>query len=109
MAEAGAGSGAGLRIILKKTGPFPHVTVQSEMAEEKWDRAQHVFLAAVDVAEGERERFLDEACEGDSGLRAEVESLLLADRGSAEFLTSLVENEAMRLLGPPPKKPRQGT
>ena len=79
------------------------------MPEEKWDRAQNVFLSAADLAPGERDGFLDEACEGDPGLRAEVESLLRADRGSSEFLTSLVESEAIRLLGPRRKRPRRET
>jgi hypothetical protein len=39
------------------------------MPEEIWDRAQRVFLVAADLAPGERDRFLDEACEEDPGLR----------------------------------------
>jgi len=69
------------------------------MPEETWDRAQNVFLSAADLTPGERERFLDEACKDDPGLREEVESLIRADQGSAEFLTLLVESEAARLLG----------
>src|ERR1035438_774665 len=38
------------------------------MPEEKWDRAQSLFLAAADLTPGERERFLDEACSGRSWL-----------------------------------------
>jgi hypothetical protein len=68
------------------------------MSAERWDRAQKLFLAAADLAPPERQCFLDEACEDDSGLRAEVESLIRADPGSAEFLASLVR-EAARLLG----------
>jgi hypothetical protein len=79
------------------------------MSTEKWNRAQNVFLAAADLAPPERGRFLDEACEGDPGLRSEVESLIRADRGSAEFLTSLVESEAVRLLGTRRKSQRRRT
>ena len=79
------------------------------MPEEKWDRAQSVFLSAADLAPVERARFLNEACEGDPYLRAEVESLIRADHGSAEFLTFLVERETTRLLGPRPKRRRKET
>jgi hypothetical protein len=69
------------------------------MSAERWDRAQKLFLAAADLAPPERQCLLDEACQGDPGLRAEVESLIRADRGSTEFLASLVRREATRLLG----------
>jgi hypothetical protein len=48
-----------------------------------------MFLAALDRPAGaERDRYLDAACAGDHGLRAEVESLLSAAARAGEFLAA---------------------
>jgi WD40 repeat protein/serine/threonine protein kinase len=55
------------------------------MTEEPSDRVQALFDRAADLTGAEREAFLDAACQGDPGLRAEVEELLrYADRTSED-------------------------
>jgi serine/threonine-protein kinase len=49
---------------------------------ELWQRVKHVLVGALERPRHERAAFLDDACAGDSALRAEVESLLAADAGS---------------------------
>ncbi len=68
------------------------------MLREKWDQAQRLFLAAADLAPAEQALFLNKYCADDRELRAEVESLILADTGSAEYIASAVESEASRLF-----------
>lgn len=45
-----------------------------------WKRAEVLFAACVDMPAADRPAFLDEACEGDSALRALVDDLLAGDR-----------------------------
>ncbi len=42
-------------------------------------RVDEVFLDAADLEEPDRSHYLDSACSGDAEIRAEVDSLLLAD------------------------------
>jgi WD40 repeat protein/predicted Ser/Thr protein kinase len=49
------------------------------MAEERRARVRTLFDRAVELPSGERAAFLDSACGGDAGLRAEVEGLLAFD------------------------------
>ncbi|HEX3744931.1 MAG TPA: tetratricopeptide repeat protein [Bryobacteraceae bacterium] len=67
---------------------------------ELWSRTESLFLAALEIPENARARFLDGACGGDARLRAEVESLLAFDHGEedlqAKFHTaaaSIVDND----------------
>ena len=73
-----------------------------------WDQTQSLFLAAADLSPSELAIFLDDTCAGDAGLRAEVESLIAADRGSAELITGAIENEAARLLDSQARHDRLG-
>jgi len=59
----------------------------SEPGGTRWRRLEEIFAAARGLDGEARERFLDEACGGDSELRAEVASLLLHHRGD-DFLES---------------------
>ncbi len=63
-----------------------------------WDQAQSLFFAAADLPPSERATFLDGSCAGDAELRAEVESLIAADRGSAEVIAGAIGSEAARVL-----------
>jgi serine/threonine-protein kinase len=47
-----------------------------EMTAERWSRIEAVFARALELSGEQRSRFLDEACNSDAQLRAEVESLL---------------------------------
>jgi serine/threonine protein kinase len=56
---------------------------------ERWDRVKELLHQALPLVPEQRARFLDEACSSDDALRAEVESLLLADEGiRSSFLQS---------------------
>lgn len=46
------------------------------MGNERWQKLQQVFKGAVELAESERADYLDQACDGDEELRAEVSGLL---------------------------------
>src|SRR5262245_42318833 len=45
-------------------------------ADPHWRNLQEIFLAAIELAPGERRNYLDRACGQDSSLRDAVESLL---------------------------------
>jgi serine/threonine protein kinase/Tfp pilus assembly protein PilF len=56
------------------------------MKAERWKRVNDLFQSAVERAPGERAAFLDEVCQGDEGLRREVESLLTAYERAENFI-----------------------
>ena len=60
------------------------------MTDRNDDRATEIFLKAADLPPAERERFLQEACEGNTALREEVESLLAHDKKASEVLGKFV-------------------
>jgi eukaryotic-like serine/threonine-protein kinase len=66
-----------------------------------WERVQDIFLTAADLPEAEQAAFLDTACDGDAGLREEVESLLRADREGEGVLASAIETAAESILEEP--------
>jgi serine/threonine protein kinase len=57
-------------------------------AADRWEDVERLYHAALARADGERARFLREACAGDEALRREVESLLTYDRGVDQFLST---------------------
>jgi len=50
------------------------------------ERAEELFLSALDIDPADRPFFLDETCSEDAALRAEVELLLAAHEGLGDFL-----------------------
>ena len=66
-------------------------------SRESWKRLEDLFYRALEVDPGKRAPFLDEACGDDLDLRREVQSLLDAVPGSADFLSQPVENAARDL------------
>lgn len=72
----------------------------------RFARIEALLDAALDTPEAERERWLDEACEGDPPLRAEVARLLDAMARSVGFLEQPIEDSSLpddlagRRLGP---------
>ncbi len=63
-----------------------------EVAErEQWRRVKQILATAIEQGPGERDVYLDRACAGDSALRAEVESLLVAHDG-ADFTAGTPED-----------------
>src|SRR5262245_40010576 len=67
------------------------------MTQERWSRLEEIFGAAIDLQPGERERYLTEACLGDSGLLEDVRAMLAVDGKAAAFLTEGIQREAERL------------
>ena len=66
--------------------------------EDSWDRAKELFLSAADLPPARIDQFLDEACEGDQELRAEIESLLAADRKNGSGIQAAIETDAAQLF-----------
>jgi serine/threonine protein kinase/tetratricopeptide (TPR) repeat protein len=54
--------------------------------DARWQQVEGLFLAAVELAPSERAAFLDEHCDGDPELRAEIESLVRSADLAPEFL-----------------------
>ena len=53
---------------------------------ERWERVNSIFDDAVELAEPERARFLEQECGDDRELRAEVDSLLASDAEASQFI-----------------------
>ena len=51
------------------------------------DREEQIFAGALAVPEGERQRFLDQACAGDAELRKRIEALLEAHASAGGFMS----------------------
>jgi len=68
------------------------------MNRERWHRIEEVLDEALELPAEEVSAFLDRACAGDGALRADVESLLDADRRAAGFLASPASAAAASLL-----------
>src|SRR5262245_58205456 len=49
------------------------------MDPARWSQIEELFLKALELPAEDRKRFLDQACQGDDSLRAEVNSLLACD------------------------------
>ena len=58
----------------------------SRLTVERWLRVEPILDRALELPPAARASFLDEACADDSGLRADAEALLDAERRSASFL-----------------------
>jgi serine/threonine-protein kinase len=56
------------------------------MEQERWQRAEAIFHAALEQEPAARRSYLAEACEGDEALRRDVELLLSKDQGAGGFL-----------------------
>jgi serine/threonine-protein kinase len=56
------------------------------MDQSRWKKVEELFHAALEREPGDRDAFLNEACNGDSELRREIESLVAAAEPKFEFL-----------------------
>ena len=56
------------------------------MSPERWQRVDRLFQSALLQPTAERERFVQQACDGDRGLEQEVWSLLSSYRQAGSFL-----------------------
>jgi tetratricopeptide (TPR) repeat protein len=70
----------------------------TEADPERWRRIEPILDRALDLPAEERRAFLDEACGGDSRLRADVEALLAADEQAGGFLGAPAGEYAADLL-----------
>jgi serine/threonine-protein kinase len=66
---------------------------------QRWRRIDALFQAACDRSPAERAGFLDEACGGDDGLRAEIESLLASADVPLDFIRQPVMAAAQEVSG----------
>ena len=59
----------------------------SKMSDsQRWQRVKEIFDGALELHGAEREGFLDRACDGDTSVRAEVESLLRSYEVAGSFM-----------------------
>src|SRR5262249_20846869 len=63
----------------------PHVALGA-VAKAKTMNEQSIFTAALELDPAERQRFLDEACGNDPGLRQRVERLIASHEAAASFM-----------------------
>jgi serine/threonine protein kinase len=72
-----------------------------EMAEDRWDKIEATFHAALRCPSQERSAFLDNACGSDSELRSEVESLIREAAETENFMESPAGGLSIDSLGLP--------
>jgi eukaryotic-like serine/threonine-protein kinase len=73
------------------------------MTSDRWEQINRIYDAAAEIEEKKRASFLDEACQEDSELRREVESLLATHARVGGFLEkAAVEEVAKSLKEEPP-------
>ena len=58
------------------------------MNAETWEQLKSLFHSALEVDEGHRAAFLDQACEGNAELRSRIERLLASHEEAGSFLVS---------------------
>ncbi len=68
------------------------------MSRTRHEQVTEVFAAARRLAVAQREAYLDEACGGDTGLRAKVESLLAQDARTQADIDAAIDGGAARVL-----------
>src|SRR5262245_20375085 len=79
------------------------------MANDRWQRIDELYHAALERPASERAAFLLTACDGDEALRREVESLLASDDEAGSFLAESAMGVAARQLTQSPVPSRVGT
>jgi Tol biopolymer transport system component len=70
----------------------------SSMEPERWWRIEQLFHAALEREESQRAAFLAAACQGDEGLRREVESLLARQKQAENFMETPAVEVAAKAL-----------
>src|SRR5262245_21293604 len=68
------------------------------MTPERWQRVNDLFQSVADRTPEERTTFLQTACQGDEGLRREVESLIASYERAQNFIESPAYEVAPELL-----------
>jgi len=65
---------------------------------ERWQTIERLYHSALELGEGERAAFLEQACGGDESLRREVTSLVAQSEGADSFLEAPAMEVAARAL-----------
>ena len=68
------------------------------MSDLQWENLKEIFHAAVELPSGEREAYLDKACEGNQSLRSAVDSLIKSHEGTNHFIDSPAYQAAAAML-----------
>ncbi len=74
------------------------VSTDYEMNSERWQKVKNLFDAVVELAPGERGRFLDKSCGADKNLRRDVENLLASLDDAESFMESPAVGEFASLI-----------
>lgn len=77
------------------------------MLPERWHKLEEVFQAAADLPEGQRSRFLKEACGDDQALRREVEEMLAAS--TLDLIRDVIESTSDSMAAEADQDPLVGT
>jgi eukaryotic-like serine/threonine-protein kinase len=72
------------------------------MTPERWRQVEHLYHAALARESSSRGRFLDEACDGDTDLRARVESMVEAHEHAGSFIQMPAFEASSELADPAP-------
>ncbi len=64
------------------------------MAPDRWQLIKALFASALDIDAPDRPSWLDEQCQADATVRAEVESLLAAHAAPIDVLDTPAKNRA---------------
>ena len=68
------------------------------MDAERWQKIERLYHAALELAEGQRTAFIDQACGEDESVRREVMSLLAQAQGDESFLEAPAMEMAAKAL-----------
>jgi serine/threonine protein kinase len=68
------------------------------MTPARFQTIEEIFVAALDQEPEQMSAFLDTACEGDEGLRREVEELLTSDRRAGRFIETSSVGLAAKII-----------
>src|SRR5438477_1823546 len=71
---------------------------RSPMTPARFQTIEEIFLAALEQAPDQLSAFLDTACEGDEGLRREVEVLLASDQRAGRFIERSAAGLATKII-----------
>lgn len=75
------------------------MTSDSEaISNERWAKIQRIFDEAMELPIGERTAYVSENCEGDDGLRSQIEALMLAADSEEDLVSELVRSASHKLV-----------
>ena len=64
------------------------LSTPGSLQPERYHKLKSLFQTAVELRRSARSRFVEQACEGDQQLRAQLQRLLVADEQMGAFLES---------------------